>query len=118
MIEITYQSSSVNIDTDLLYLVRDQVKVDVELGSDPVLHRDLDRVLLLVGHGGQLQGGVDDAGDAEVQQTFGGHGSACCQVQLVRQFTAIRRVINSFLAMCVQIYMQVIHSLKNVKIRP
>ena len=99
MIEITYQSSSVNIDTDLLNLVRDQVKVDVELGSDPVLHRDLDRVLLLVGHGGQLQGGVDDAGDAEVQQTFGGHGSACCQVQLVRQFTAIGRVINSFTAM-------------------
>ena len=93
MIEITYQSSSVNIDTDLLNLVRDQVKVDVELGSDPVLHRDLDRVLLLVGHGGQLQGGVDDGGDPEVQETLGGDSSACCEVELLCEFTGVSPVI-------------------------
>ena len=53
---------------NLLDLIGDQVKVDVELGTDTVLHRDLDGVLLLVGHGRQLQGGIDDVGDAEIEE--------------------------------------------------
>ena len=54
----------------LLDFVCDEVEVDVELGADPVLDRDLDGVLLLVGHSGQLQGGIDNVGDAEIEETF------------------------------------------------
>ena len=78
---------------NLLDLVSYQVEIDVELGSDPVLHRYLDGVLLLVGHGGELQGGVDDAGDAQVQQTLAGHCATCCQVQLVCELTGMGPVV-------------------------
>ena len=78
---------------NLLDLVSYQVEVDVELGGDPVLHRDLDAVLLLVGHGGQLQGGVDNAGDAQLQETFGGDGPACCQEEVVGELGGVGLVI-------------------------
>ena len=78
---------------DLLDLVGDQVEVDVQLGAHPVLHRDLDGVLLLVGHGGQLQGGVDDVGDAEVEEALGGDGPACREVELVCELAGVGPVI-------------------------
>ena len=77
----------------LLNLVSDQIKVNVQLGSHSVLHRDLNRVLFLIRHGGQLQGGVDDGGDPEVQETLGGDSSACCEVELLCEFTGVGPVI-------------------------
>ena len=77
----------------LLDLVCDEVEVDVELGADPVLDRDLDGVLLLVGHGGQLQGRVHDARDPEVEETFRGDGAARGEVQLLRELAGVGLVV-------------------------
>ena len=78
---------------NLLDLVSYQIEVDVELGSDPVLHRYLDGVLLLVGHGGELQGGVHNVGNPELQQTFRGDGPASGQEEIVSELGGVGLVI-------------------------
>ena len=77
----------------LLDLVGDQVKVDVELGTDAVLHRDLDGVLLLVGNGRELQGRVDDVGDAKLEEALGSDGPTCREVELARELASVGPII-------------------------
>ena len=70
---------------DRVDLVGHEVEVHVELGADAVLDGDLDGVGELVGHGGELEGGVDDAGDAQVEEDARGDGARRREVEVVRQ---------------------------------
>ena len=68
---------------DVIDLIGDEVEIDVEFRGHSVLDGDLEAVLHLVGHRRQLQRGVDDTRDAQIEEEPRRDGSRRGEVELV-----------------------------------